>query len=458
MLLRSSTIFLLLTSNVLGDTLTLSDILVEVKQYSPVILAALQERETAKADLLSAEGSFDPTFRIDSNIDAKGYYDGRRTSTTIEQPTTLWGAKIFGGYALSRGDFPLYDGKMETGQDGEIIGGIEVPLLRDGPIDRRRANITKSELGQNIAEANITERYILLSRAAKNIYLDWVAAGQRKKIFKTLLDVANARTKQLSGRAKAGDIAEFDVTDNKRIELQREAQLISTERQLRQAALELSLYHRGKDGDSIVPVDSELPTSLAKVNSSDSINEQEFIEKAFKQRPEMQRIASQIDQNKIERDFQLNQQSTKLDLRLTASNDLGEGVQAKDETEIDVGIRIEIPLQTRTAHGRVKAAEAKIAELEKLNKFIVDRVRTDVKDSIVAVKLAKERHRAGTDELKAARKLEEGERTRFELGDSNLIFVNLREQTAAEAATRELDALLDYHKANAALKAALGEF
>jgi outer membrane protein, heavy metal efflux system len=57
--------------------------------------------------------------------------------------------------------------------------------------------------------------------------------------------------------------------------------------------------------------------------------------------------------------------------------------------------------------------------------------------------------------VQAAREVEKGERERFELGDSNLIFVNLREQTAAEAAIREIDALSDYEKAKAAYRAAL---
>jgi hypothetical protein len=50
--------------------------------------------------------------------------------------------------------------------------------------------------------------------------------------------------------------------------------------------------------------------------------------------------------------------------------------------------------------------------------------------------------------------MEQAERTRLELGESTLLFVNLREQTAAEAAVREVDALGDYHKAVASLRAA----
>jgi hypothetical protein len=58
-------------------------------------------------------------------------------------------------------------------------------------------------------------------------------------------------------------------------------------------------------------------------------------------------------------------------------------------------------------------------------------------------------------EVKAADDLAKGEAKRFELGDSNLIFVNLREQNAADAKVREIEALQDYQKAFVAFEATL---
>jgi hypothetical protein len=55
----------------------------------------------------------------------------------------------------------------------------------------------------------------------------------------------------------------------------------------------------------------------------------------------------------------------------------------------------------------------------------------------------------------ASQDLAKGELTRFNLGDSNLIFVNLREQNAADAEVREIEALQDYQKACVAFEAAV---
>ena len=60
------------------------------------------------------------------------------------------------------------------------------------------------------------------------------------------------------------------------------------------------------------------------------------------------------------------------------------------------------------------------------------------------------------EQLTAAHELEQSERSRFRLGDSTLLLVNLREQAATDAALQELDALADYHRAKVELRAATG--
>ena len=51
--------------------------------------------------------------------------------------------------------------------------------------------------------------------------------------------------------------------------------------------------------------------------------------------------------------------------------------------------------------------------------------------------------------------MEAAERRKFDLGDSNLLLVNLREQATADAATTEVDAHLNYFDAQADYRAAL---
>lgn len=84
----------------------------------------------------------------------------------FEQFTGIWGATVFGGYRITRGDvLPDYD-SIRTQKDGEPRLGLRVPLLRDGSIDRRRAQLEKARLDREIADPLIQRQQLDFVRAA----------------------------------------------------------------------------------------------------------------------------------------------------------------------------------------------------------------------------------------------------------------------------------------------------
>ena len=118
-------------------------------------------------------------------------------------------------------------------------------------------------------------------------------------------------------------------------------------------------------------------------------------------------------------------------------------------------MRIEIPLATRTQQGRIDYFESRQKKLEFTETFLRERIRTDVQDALNALDVAKSRVEVVAQEVRASEELARGELKRFNMGDSNLIFVNLREQNAADAKVREIEALQDYQKAFVAFEATL---
>ena len=60
-------------------------------------------------------------------------------------------------------------------------------------------------------------------------------------------------------------------------------------------------------------------------------------------------------------------------------------------------------------------------------------------------------------EVELAQRVENGEREKYERGDSTLLAVNLREQQTQEARLRAIDAALDLLRAEADLRAAMAE-
>lgn len=435
--------------------LQLDDVVGATMEYHPALNAEKQERVGANAELLSAEGAFDPSIKADALSYVTGGYSGNYGSAYVEQPLKFYGSKVVGGYRIGDGTFPIYDNWYETNSAGEAGFGVEVPLLRDGPIDRRRANINKAESGQQLADSMIEQRKIELARAAALTYWDWTAARNKIKVYRTLLEVAEERDRQISERVSKGDLPDFDRVDNQRAVLQRQAQLLSAERGVKATEYALSLFYRDgnaqpKDIARFEALDRiPLPLFAPQHISSDPVAE------ATEARPEFKNIKAQNEQNKVELTLARNQILPRLDLRVFSFNDYGTGNPQLEEPEVKAGLRIEIPLATRTQRGKIDYYESRQKKLEFTETFLRERIRTDVQDALNALEIAKSRVEVVSQEVKAADDLARGEAKRFELGDSNLIFVNLREQNAADAKVREIEALQDYQKAFVAFEATL---
>ncbi len=436
--------------------LRLEDVLATTLEHHPALKGERQERSAADADLLSAQGAFDPSIKGEVLSYMTGGYTGNYGSTYVEQPLEFYGSKVVAGYRLGGGMFPTYDNYYATNSGGEFGAGVEVPLLRDGPIDRRRANIGKSVAGQDLADSLVEQRQIELTRAAALTYWDWTASKNKVSVYRKLLEVAEERDRQIAERVKRGDLPDFDRVDNQRALLQRRSQLLAAERAVKNAEFNLSLFYRDSKGQ---PQSVERALEPRKIPlplyAQDSTSEGAVVQ-ALKARPEFKNLQAQTKQNELELRLAKNQILPRLDARVFSANDLGTGDARREEPEVKGGLRIEIPLATRTQRGRIDFYEAKQKKIEFSEQFLSERIRTDIQDARNALDIARGRVEVTTKEVVAARELARGELKRFELGDSNLIFVNLREQSAADAEVREIEALQDYQKAHVMYEATVG--
>jgi outer membrane protein TolC len=164
-----------------------------------------------------------------------------------------------------------------------------------------------------------------------------------------------------------------------------------------------------------------------------------------------------IEQQQLEVNQANNDLLPKLDLGSYVSRDVGPGKQDRNETELKLGMKLEVPLQTRNQQGRIDQYSAKIRELTAQTTAVKDRIAVEVRDAINGIVISRDRVDVARTELRLAEELEKGERSKFIQGDSNLIFVNLREQQTADAAVREIDTVLDFQRAVINYHAALGQ-
>jgi outer membrane protein TolC len=425
--------------------LALEDVLVSVDRSYPLLLAALLEQERARAAVLEAEGAFDTRLRAEGGAAPTGYYDRYSADLGIEQPTRLWGSRLFAGYRLGRGDYPSYLGGEKTNRDGEFRAGVEVPLLKDGATDARRTRLRTSEIEQRSAEPEIEIRRITIVREATEAFWNWVAMGLNVEVERDLLATAQARGEQLEGRVERGAIPRIQLIDNQRLIVDREIRLRSAERDARDAAIELSLFLRDESGRTLIPSPERLPHDFPTEHVWDEEQLQRDIARASESHPILREL--RLRQEQLEARLALDRNALLPDLRvrLEGSQDFGKssaGIDSKgsfssnpkDDTELKALVRFEIPVLQRGARGRVARTRAESARLAYETRFARDRIEAEIRQAMAALRAAFDQTTLARRNLELANQLKQAEERKLALGSSNLIDVNIRELQAADAA------------------------
>lgn len=111
------------------------------------------------------------------------------------------------------------------------------------------------------------------------------------------------------------------------------------------------------------------------------------------------------------------------------------------------GLELRMPILQRRSRGEVLEAQAQADRLVLVQRFREQQVVVDVDNALSAIERAKERVAAATESLRMAKTLEEGERFRFSLGATSVLFVNLRERNSVDSEMQLVRAKADYQKA-----------
>ena len=436
--------------------LTLDEVQSSAQQAFPSLLAAKQRQRAAEGEYETAEGAFDTTLKVQNRWSVTGLYQNRNNDVSIEQPTSFGGTTFFGGWRRGTGDYPVYDGKNLTATDGEARLGVNIPLWRNREIDQRRASLKQAELGQKIAGHDYDQILLEIRRLAAHRYWDWVLAGQRLQIAERLLHIAEQRDAGIRKRVTAGDIPKFEALDNRRAIIERRERRVMAQRMLEQSAIQLSLYWRDAEDQPRVPVAEQLPSGFPGQEPTITLSYPKALQTAQAQRPELRRLDMQSRQTQTNLELQQNQRAPEVDLSVMGAKDIGNGKDNLNRNELYVGLNVNIPLQRRVASGRAQVAGANLHRLNSERVLQEDRIAAEVKDVLSALSAARKRRTLTLLQQSAAQKLEEGERTRFELGDSTLLFVNIRELANGDAALLAAEAASNLFKGYADYQAALG--
>jgi outer membrane protein, heavy metal efflux system len=439
--------------------LELTTVVDAVARHHPLILAEIASVRAAEADAQAARGEFDTVLSVQGRVAPAGYYDPKRADVVIEQPTPFAGASLYTGYRIGRGNIAPYYGEQRTLDAGEVRGGVRVPLLQDRAIDGRRAGVRAGELGARLSEAARDKLALDLERDAANAYYVWVAAGLKLRVADELLALAEARNAQIAEKVALGALPSIEALDNQRTILERTRQRVAARRAFEKASIDLSLFVRTTDGTPRIPSPEELPAALPAPDEP-SLPRVQAEQQALSLRPELAQLQLQLELTSVERQLGQNRMLPRLDVFAEVSKDLGAGrsdyAYTLRPTVFETGLALSVPLWQRKARGKLRSLDEKLrAGSEKLG-FARDKARAEVQDAYSQLEAARERADVAARAYDTAVKVAAGERERFELGASTVLFVNLREQAAADSQMSAIDAQAELGFARARATLATG--
>ncbi len=435
--------------------LSLNEVLAWIDRSHPLLKGAGTEKVSARGKMLKALGAFEPVLVNDTEIERFIDKGSSKTQSvgfndTLVEARTPWGFRGSAGFRQAIGEAKIPDLFLGNGQQ-VILGGF-MPLLKGLMVNPENAELQRSELADPRAEVKISQTRQDLFLAAATQFWDWVSTTKFVDVQRRAVGVAEERLRQVEGRAKAGAVAPLDVVEASQEVQRRREVAIAAQRAVEQEQYRMSMFLWENQTPTAPQLDRAPdfppPTAVptAEIVKADKLQ-------AKVDRPEIREVDIEAKVNNIDLELAKNNLLPSLDLEAAPA-------RAPEKFVLGLGYRfgleLRMPILQRRSRGEVLEAQAQADRLVLVQKYSEQQVVVDVDNALSAIERAKERVTAASESLRMARTLEEGERFRFSLGATSVLFVNLRERNSVDSEMQLVRAKADYQKALALYQWATG--
>lgn len=391
-----------------------------------------------------------------------------------------------------------------------LVFTLTQPLLRNRVLDRERAELRIRRKQADVAETDFELRLIDVVTRVEQAYWDLAAARQALTVSADSVEWAEEQLARTRRMAASGVIAQVEIAAAEaELERRRDTYFASlglvTEAE---NALKM-LLAPGREAalwkDEIVPVDVE---TLAPPAVGDL---REAVSQAVKQRPELRALATRQQVNEVQK--RLNENQTKPQVNLVAgygNAGLGGAVSARENPfsaasqasairinelsaraglpplpaisfggplpeflvggygaalgnvfsgryqTVQVGLSMDLTLRNRAAESAVAQSVLAERRLAFEQARLEQAIEAQVRNALQALETARQRITAAEASVRAAKEKLDSETRLFQSGESTNFMVLTRQNEYADSRRRELVARLDFNKAVARLRQAVG--
>ncbi len=424
------------------------------------------------AALRQAKGDFDPALVLAPNyeenttpLDAQSVVAaGGRLSTksrTSSLSTSLQG-KIPSGTSY---DFGLRtsDGQntFNSFQDQySTFWGLSVtqPLLKGFGTANQLATIRIARKQKEISDEAFALKVMDIVTRIKTSYYNLVFAIENRHVQLQALDLASKLLDDNRKRVRIGVMAPLELTQAESGVAAREEDVILAGQEVNLRMNEIrALISQNVSELRDRPV---MPTGMPQDASLPLMNHDEAITTAMASRPEYRQAQLTIEQRHLQVKYDENQRYPQMDLKSTYGyNGIGKDFSSSinaDTERWSVGVAVRIPLPDQAGQGRLEKSlldkERALLQLKQVEQNIL----VEVENALNNVEASYKRILATRASTHTSEQALDAENTRLKAGATTSFVVLELQKKLADARSRELRALADYHIALAQLHKAQG--
>jgi outer membrane protein TolC len=454
------------------------------------------ERESfhiADASVLRADGSYDPTFRLDARYrnhtdPANSLLSGAPAGEISPSAEGYWGAAGVGALLPTGGtvNVSAYGARDLTNNFLVLLSpgyttslGIDFrqPLLQNLSIDPARRAIRIAALDRERGTASLRKTVSDVVAVVERAYWNLVAARGDVVVREASMRLAAEQREDTKSRIDVGTLPESDIAQPIAEYERRRGDLYASQENMRRAELALKLLILNDETDplwnqTLEPVD-KAETPIVRVDLAAALAAAET------RRPELADARALVAQSDVDVAFTKDRLKPQLDLvagyarrglagglnpNAPATGFLGSPVVVPDALDgsfgrslgtiaegrfpdASVGLALTVPVFNRTAKGDVAIAKARKSQAEILLARDKQRVAVDVRNAVLTLDTAAQRIDAAKAGRSAAETQLAAEKERYGVGLSTNFFVLTRQNDLASAVLAEIAALTDYRKA-----------
>ena len=424
---------LLLLSNLEAKELfTQEHILKYLNLENPSVYTALGEKYIYKEKEKYQLGNFDTNLALKYEKKEYPVSDGEFYSTAIEKPIEN-GMEFSLAYRRAEGTQEYNN--IKTGDDGEVLLGVKVPVFSV------TQNMSKRKLDLGSARLDTTRIGYQAKDNIRLLYFDTVAAyykllyfKENLELVKELLHNAQERESIIIKRVNAGSLATISTLEAKQQIINRQQQLLSTQNSYHNA-LENFTKYLNLSSDAFLQ-DYRLPSLL---NVKESYTQTDpSIEQALENRPDLK--VFHYDKKKLELEEKFTSVSKYPDLNV--------GLYGVHDFQYENGFKItlgmDFPIERRKYLGKsLEIKKSKINIDKKKEKKIIN-IKTELNTINNSIKTLISNIDNAVLEVGLVEELEAAENKKYNIGLSNLFVLNQREMYTLGVKKKFLKYNLDY--------------